>query len=198
MTFRILRARDRRATPWKNGGGVTREIAVYPAGAGLDAFDWRVSMATVSAGGPFSLFPGVDRVLSVLEGKLTLRFADGSTLGLSPASPPAAFPGDIPVEAETPPEPVTDLNVMTRRGRVRSAVTRVDFEGGNVVTAAWRTLILSLHGGLRVGQGGALHTLHRFDAVLVERAVGEAIRLEAADSGSAYRIDFHHVGRPTD
>ncbi len=198
MTIRILAARDRVVMPWKNGGGVTREIAVFPPGAGLDIFDWRVSMATVSAGGPFSLFPGVDRVLAVLEGELTLRFEGGPTLRLSAASPPAAFPGDVPARAETPPGPVTDLNVMTRRGRVYAAVTRLDFEGGSVVGAAWRTLILAVHGGLRVGHGGAVHALKRFDAVLVEQAAGEPIRLEAAGSGSAYRIDFHQVGRQAD
>jgi uncharacterized protein len=197
VTVRVLRAGDRSATPWKNGGGVTREIAVFPPGAGLDTFDWRVSMATVSAGGPFSLFPGVDRVLAVLEGELTLRFEGGLKLNLSPAAPPAAFPGDVGVEAQTPPEPVIDLNVMSRRGRVRAVVTRLDFEGENVVTAAWRTLILSLDGGPRVGQGGAAHALERFDAVLVEQRAGEPIHLEAAGPASAYRIDFYRVGRET-
>ena len=53
---------------WKNGGGVTREIVASPEGAPLDAFDWRVSLADVSADGPFSSFPGVDRTLTVVEG----------------------------------------------------------------------------------------------------------------------------------
>ncbi len=198
MTLQLLRAQDRSPTPWKNGGGVTREIAVFPPGAGLNTFDWRVSMASVSAGGPFSIFPGVDRVLAVLEGELTLRFEGGSTTRLSPATAPAAFPGDVPVEAETPPGPVSDLNVMTRRGAVRADVTHLDFEGGSVVGPAWRTLILALDGGLRVGEGGTVQQLDRFDAVLVEQAAGEPLRLEAAGPGSAYRINFHRVERPTD
>ncbi len=37
--------------PWKNGGGVTTEICVSPPSG---AFDWRVSIATVNADGPFS------------------------------------------------------------------------------------------------------------------------------------------------
>jgi uncharacterized protein len=67
--MRILRAENYRRMPWKNGGGLTAEIAVSPESAGLDDFDWRVSMARVEAGGPFSLFPGVDRTLSILEGE---------------------------------------------------------------------------------------------------------------------------------
>ena len=36
-------------TPWKNGGGATREIACWPPGTGLDSFDWRISVATIAA-----------------------------------------------------------------------------------------------------------------------------------------------------
>ena len=31
--MRLLRAADRTAVPWKNGGGVTRDVIVWPAGA---------------------------------------------------------------------------------------------------------------------------------------------------------------------
>jgi environmental stress-induced protein Ves len=44
---KVVRASDCRTTAWKNGGGSTTEIAVQPAGASLDDFDWRVSMARV-------------------------------------------------------------------------------------------------------------------------------------------------------
>jgi environmental stress-induced protein Ves len=58
--MRILRAENYRRMQWKNGGGETAEIAVSPDSAGLDDFDWRISMATGQAsGGPFSMpFPG--------------------------------------------------------------------------------------------------------------------------------------------
>ena len=49
------------ATPWKNGGGSTRELVCWPPGAGTDAFGWRVSVARIAAAGPFSAFAGVDR-----------------------------------------------------------------------------------------------------------------------------------------
>ena len=50
---------------WKNGGGSTTEIAVFPPDAGFDDFDWRVSLATVAADGPFSAFPGIERTLAM-------------------------------------------------------------------------------------------------------------------------------------
>ena len=125
MTTTILRAADRIATPWKNGGGVTREIAVWPPEAGLDDFDWRISMAEVREPGAFSLFPDVDRCLTVIEGCLRLTFDDETSVSLVARSKPWAFPGDqachgLPIGGR-----VLDLNVMWRRGQFRSQVKRV-------------------------------------------------------------------------
>ena len=66
------------AAPWKNGGGTTREIAAWPQGAGIDGFDWRVSIATIDQAGPFSAFAGVDRVIMLLDGSgVRLRSGGG-------------------------------------------------------------------------------------------------------------------------
>jgi environmental stress-induced protein Ves len=50
---RIIRAQDCQTTPLKNGGGSTTEIAAAPAGASLETFDWRTSMARVGSDGPY-------------------------------------------------------------------------------------------------------------------------------------------------
>src|SRR3546814_2998707 len=68
-TRRILTS-DIQATPWKNGGGVTREIA---SGGGTGSrpgpsWGWRVSLAEVAQDGPFSTFPETDRVIAVIDG----------------------------------------------------------------------------------------------------------------------------------
>jgi environmental stress-induced protein Ves len=120
----ILRAADRSSAPWKNGGGLTREVAVHPAGSDLDTFDWRVSLAEVRRGGAFSCFAGVDRHMAVISGRLGLSLSGREPLSLSSASPPLTFPGEVPVYAEPGAEPVTDLNVMTRRGRFLARMTR--------------------------------------------------------------------------
>jgi len=54
--MKLIPADAMRRMPWKNGGGVTTEIAIAPEGATLDNFDWRVSTAQVDAAGPFSRF----------------------------------------------------------------------------------------------------------------------------------------------
>ncbi|KRA57281.1 hypothetical protein ASD89_06235 [Caulobacter sp. Root656] len=130
--MRILRAADRVATPWRNGGGVTREVAAWPPDAGLDAFDWRISLADVAADGPFSAFPGVDRVLTVIVGDGLVLEIDGRPVSLEPGEP-LAFPGEAVVEARLTAGPIRDLNVMVRRG-VWTA--RVEPWRGNPVSIA--------------------------------------------------------------
>ena len=54
----VLRAADRIATPWKNGGGITREVAIWPPGSDFENFDWRVSIAEVCEAALFGFLPG--------------------------------------------------------------------------------------------------------------------------------------------
>lgn len=114
--MRILRAGERTAVPWKNGGGTTSEVAVYPEGAGFDDFGWRISIADIARGGPFSLFPGIDRTLTLLEGGVTLSIEGRDPVMLTPDSEPLDFPGDAPTRADLAGGAARDLNVMTRRG----------------------------------------------------------------------------------
>ena len=106
-------------TPWKNGLGQTRELACWPPGAGLDDFEWRVSVATVAASGPFSVLPGVDRQLMLLDGDgMRLRSADGSVdQRLNTRWSVLDFAGEAAVDGTLLGGPSTDLNLMLRRGR---------------------------------------------------------------------------------
>ena len=113
------------ARPWKNGAGLTREIAVGPRGASASDFDWRFSVAEVERTAPFSVFPGIDRCIVLLVGAgLHLRSDDGSLdHRLDVPGNPFHFSGDLPLSAEPIAGPSSDFNVMTRRGRLRSVVT---------------------------------------------------------------------------
>jgi hypothetical protein len=59
--MRLIRHADLQPLPWKNEGGITREVAIFPPGADMNGFLWRVSTASVASDSPFSVFPGVDR-----------------------------------------------------------------------------------------------------------------------------------------
>ncbi len=150
--MRVLRAAGHREMPWKNGGGATREIAAWPEGAPLDAFGWRLSMARVARDGPFSMFPGIDRSLCVLEGgRLLLEFADGARLCVEQGGPPLRFPADVPVTGRIPDGPILDLNVMTSRGAFSHRVRRIGpNEPADIPCAGLTTLIL-VHGAARAG-----------------------------------------------
>ncbi|MDH6109091.1 environmental stress-induced protein Ves [Kitasatospora sp. MAP12-15] len=110
MTLHQLPAADRSTTPWRNGGGLTREVAAAPDGS------WRVSLAEVAADGPFSTFPGLDRVLTVVEGAgLELTVGDRPPAPVPPLHP-FPFPGELPTTGRLIDGPVTALNVMAAHG----------------------------------------------------------------------------------
>ena len=170
--MRILWAKDRVATPWKNGGGTTREVIVFPPGKGFDDFGWRVSIAQVDRSGPFSVFAGIDRHLAMFEGRVHLKIAGRAPVELSPETQPIGFPGDVPAEAEVVDGPARDLNVMTRRGLFRAVMTRRSLEG-RISFAAHATLAFPL---ARVAANEL--TLGEGDAVLA--AAGDAMTVDRA------------------
>jgi environmental stress-induced protein Ves len=148
---RIIRARDCPEIAWKNGGGTTREIAVFPPGADMDTFAWRLSMARVTQAGAFSAFVGIDRTLAVLDGTLRL---EGPSLAvtLDPASDPFPFDGGAPIAGEPVAGPVLDLNAMARRGS--HAATMLRLAAGERATPVGTTFLLALEtqdlGGVRL------------------------------------------------
>ncbi len=98
---------------WRNGGGVTRELLAWPAGAGAD-WQLRVSVAEIEQDGPFSPFPGVQRCFAVLEGAgVVLGFPHGDQ-ALTPASAPLAFDGGEAPGCRLLAGPTRDLNLMAR------------------------------------------------------------------------------------
>ncbi len=189
-----LRAGDRLPVAWKNGGGVTREVAVYPPGSDPGAFDWRVSIAEVHSSGPFSFFPCVDRGMAVLEGTLALSIGGRDTISLSPDTPPVYFPGDVAASAEPLGRAVTDLNVMTRRGRFASHMTRCLVRESTPLTLRPGTaLILALSAlGLRCGERCV--GLSKLDAALIAGPSGCEVQ-PRDPHGSFYLIELMTLTR---
>jgi environmental stress-induced protein Ves len=193
-SVQLLSAAERVAAPWKNGGGITREIAVSPAGAGLGDFDWRVSTAEVRTAGPFSSFAGIDRTLCVLAGELLLAVHGRAGVVLAPDSAPFAFAADVAAHAE-PRSPVVDLNVMTRRGRFEARVVQIEF-GGTLLRelSAAITLVFAL-GPLELELRSARHSLGRWDALRLTGA--SACRFYApAGRAGCYLIEIAAAPTP--
>jgi environmental stress-induced protein Ves len=171
--MQILRADDHRRMPWKNGGGETVEIAVFPHDASVETFDWRISMAGVAEDGPFSVFPGVDRTLSVLEGNgIDLTIDGRGATRLTQASMPLAFPADAPTMARLVDGPIRDLNVMSRRGAFSHLVEHRPAPMLESHSDHCR-LVFCKRGDLRVSSGDHHDTLGSQDALLCDS--GETI-----------------------
>lgn len=140
-----------RPTPWKNGGGHTREVVCQPPGADMDGFGWRVSIATIAAPGPFSAFPGVDRVILLLDGDGVRLQGQGIDHRLATPLAPFAFSGDVPLDCALLGGISSDLNVMTRRSQWRAEVQVV--RDASTIVPCGEGLLLACGGDWQLHDG---------------------------------------------
>jgi environmental stress-induced protein Ves len=104
--------------PWKNGGGLTREIFVSKSNDDVSDFLWRLSYATVSQSGPFSIFVDVDRWLIQTAGdSMTLHFEDEGRAETLKIFSPFAFKGEAKIDCKLGKTSTEDLNFMVNRRR---------------------------------------------------------------------------------
>lgn len=152
----VVRFADVPPEPWKNGGGLTRELWREPA---TGPFSLRISVADVDRAGPFSLFPGVDRVITLLHGAgFELRGPAGQHR-VTEVGAPLAFAGEDAWDCALVAGPVRDFNVMVTRER-EAGVRRVG--PGALPPDAWA---LALEDGVTVHTEGAALRLARWDLV---------------------------------
>jgi len=125
---KLIRAAETRRMPWKNGGGETWEIA---RDVETDDYGWRLSVAEVRQSGPFSAFPGYERIIVQLAGPpMRLTHPTGTKeLG---ALVPYSFSGDVATEG-TVTEPARDFNVLYKRGRIRAQAEALIAAGDHVL-----------------------------------------------------------------
>jgi environmental stress-induced protein Ves len=122
-----VRTADVAPQPWKNGGGVTRELLALRAG---DAWTVRVSVAEVTADGDFSTFAGVERWFAVVEGAGVVLTIDGREHRCTPEGDALAFAGAARTSCRLIDGATRDLNLMLRG--VPGSLARV------VAGRAWR------------------------------------------------------------
>jgi environmental stress-induced protein Ves len=159
----LIRGADLVATPWKNGGGVTREVAAYPEGAGLDAFVWRVSVADVAQAGPFSRFAGIDRTLALLSGAGMLldevsATGEIDTHALTAPLDIARFAGEASIDARLVDGATRDFNLMVRRGAAVGTV-EVWRDGTHAALSADVVLLFCANDAINVTLGEAAQSL---------------------------------------
>lgn len=181
MQLQVLGPADFVKMPWKNGQGVTTELAVARR-PGEDGFDWRISTATVANPGPFSVFAGIDRSLAIVRGgALTLNVEGRPDVTLTPRTPPYAFGGELAVSCtpalDAANVPIDDFNVMTRRVGWQHALTQHRLE-----SAPLRWSLPANDGAigfLYCAEGQVTTALH--DGQTVTVPAGHALRIEGMD-----------------
>lgn len=107
-------------TPWRNGGGATREHHHVTDAVGATL--WRVSVADLVAESAFSVFPGLRRLFVPLAALVLV--IDGEEVALG-AREQIEFEGEQRVLARVF-APTRALNVMTRRGAFVATAAIVD------------------------------------------------------------------------
>ena len=140
--------------PWKNGQGSTTELAVEPPDATLDAFDWRLSIAELRGSGPFSTFPGCDRIIVQLDGPpMTLIHGERPPVALEHLVP-HAFSGDDDTACEVD-AVAHDFNLIVRRGVLRPTLTVHRLAEGAELACDGNdvTVLHVLEGGLETADG---------------------------------------------
>ncbi len=110
MTALLVPGRYRQM-PWANGKGITVEMLRLDGPEGMLL---RLSRAAVVEDGAFSLFPGVERNLTVITGPGFDLVGEGIALQAKPLIP-VDFPGDVAIRALRVTAPSDDFNVMTAR-----------------------------------------------------------------------------------
>lgn len=172
-----------RVMPWQNGGGTTRQVAVDPPEGSLaTGFRWRVSVAQVGQGGPFSRLPGVDRSLWLVRGRGMRLALPDREIALDRPFARFDFAGETPIEAALLDGPCEDCNVMTRRGEVEVDARIEQLAPGAPieVASAPQRLVLALEG--LIGATGPACAISCGDALLLEGGDDVAVtaRTEAA------------------
>ncbi len=193
----LLRGADLVAAPWKNGGGLTREIAAFPHAAGLDAFVWRVSIADVAQAGAFSRFAGIDRTLVLLAGAgMLLDEEQGATHALTQPLDIARFAGETAIDARLVDGATRDFNLMVRRGAATGELelwrSKGDAEGvSSRVLSADVVLLFCAAGSLDVTLGDtAPVTLGMDDTLRIDAPEALTCKLSGKGALLAIRLQY--------
>ena len=159
-----------RRTPWKNGGGVTFDIADdYAPGTPPGSWSgmlWRFGRTQIVTPAPFSDLSGFDRILTVIGGRgLWLDIAGGISLDVREPFRPVRFRGEDRIVSRLEAGPVAVLNLLADRTKYEIDV--VILSGGEA-----RPLDRAIH---------LVYALDDSDVIAGESyrlAADEALRLE--------------------
>jgi environmental stress-induced protein Ves len=150
-SVRLRRRSDYLSMPWRNGAGVTLEIA-RDAPSEVE-FQWRLSMATLSATGPFSMYPGYRRSVTLVGGdgfRLDIEHQGSAVLDAVGAT--SFFPGEVATACTLLGGECRDLSLMVREpGEIIAVVSMESRQREDLpIHAAAMNAIFCLEGAVEV------------------------------------------------
>lgn len=117
----IIRKTELQEGRWRNGMGVSWDIASDPPAS--EDFGWRFAIARIDQDVPFSLYPGVDRIFTLLDGNgLDLDFEGRPSLSVDSPFVPHPYPCDVPTFCRLRSGTCRALNLFMRRGVWQASV----------------------------------------------------------------------------
>lgn len=176
MRARVLRNADYRRMRWKNGGGWTTELAMFPESArdADGAFDWRISIAEIESDGAFSTFPDCERHIALLDGiGMELRFDAAPSMRLEHRLQFFRFAGERQTQGLLLSGPVRDFNVIVRRTAAGAEVWHRPLVGPMVFLAAPDTtwFVYLIAGTATIKNRQSAPSLEAGDSLLLEADV---------------------------
>lgn len=148
MTWQLKPLREALPIPWRNGGGLTRELVAWP-----DAilWSWRISVAELARSGPFSSFDGVERWFAVLTGagvQLDVGLVPAAVAyKLTPDTAPLCFAGDSPVDGTLLDGASQAFNLMLRQGVAQGRMLRVTGNYSTTLNASKNIAVYTIKTG---------------------------------------------------
>lgn len=123
MTPRLVLPRDYRSGVWKNGQGVSHDIAGDPADASWSEMVWRVAIAEIARDSDFSDLTGFDRTFMTMAGRGLILEPEGrEAISVTSLHAPISFPGEWRIHCRLHDGPAKAFNVMTARAKARHRV----------------------------------------------------------------------------
>ena len=147
MNWTIVNLDDVAASPWRNGGGVTRELGVWPA---TQDWIWRMSVAEVAASGPFSHFEGIERWFAVLRGAGVCLDVDGAVHTLTASDAPFQFDGGAVTECTLLQGETRDFNLMVRKKAASAHMERICGDFGTTLSASKMIAVYAMESGATI------------------------------------------------
>jgi len=160
-----------RRTPWKNGGGVTIDIAdAYRDGASpgsWDAMIWRFGRTSIVRPGPFSDLTGYERMQLVVAGRGLVLETPAGEIDLREPLSPVRYDGGLAIESRLEHGPVEVVNLIADR-RDRAIELTVVNVGERIALPAGRHIAYAGVGGIGLVLDGRSFEVPAGDALSID------------------------------